>query len=384
MIYLDHAATTPLDPRVLDRMTPFLTDAFGNPNSLHSAGRRAREAMEDARALVADCIGASENEIVFTGCGSESNNLALRGVASARRTRGRHLIISGVEHPSVMATAEALEREGGEVTVLSVDSAGMVSAESVATALRQDTVLVSVMHASNEVGSIEPIEEIAEICRERRVYFHTDAVQTAGKLPIDLSHSSIDLLSLSGHKFYGPKGVGVLYIRSGTKVHAQITGGGQERSRRSGTENVAAVVGLAEALRLAVGAIEDEEDRESLLRDRLLAEIPLRVPDTLVSGHPTLRLPNHASFCFRGVEGEAVLLALDNAGIAGSAGSACSSGSLEPPHALLAMGIQRDYARGSLRLTIGRGTTEQDVDEVIARIPGIVAGIRELARPASV
>ncbi|HET6386372.1 MAG TPA: cysteine desulfurase family protein [Armatimonadota bacterium] len=384
MIYLDNAATTPLDPGVRAEMEVYFGEVFGNPNSIHAAGRQAREAVENARETVAACLGASPNEIIFTGGGSESNNLAIRGVASARRSRGRRIVVSAIEHPSVLETCHALEREGFELTIIPVDPTGLVDPAAVADAIESDTILVTVMHANNEVGTVESIAVIGDICRERNVYFHSDAVQTTGKLPIDVDALGVDLHSLSGHKIYGPKGVGALYIRSGTRLHAQITGGGQEKNRRSGTENVAGIVGLAAALKRSVDRLGSEAAAETALRDRLLTEIPERVPDTIVTGHPTRRLPNHASFCFRGVEGEAVLLALDQIGIAASAGSACSSGSLEPPHALLAMGVPPDYAHGSLRISLGRQNTSADVDAVIESLPPIVAKLRSLARPAPV
>lgn len=384
VIYLDNAATTPLDPGVRAEMEVYFGEVFGNPNSIHAAGRQAREAVENARETVAACLGASPNEIIFTGGGSESNNLAIRGVASARRSRGRRIVVSAIEHPSVLETCHALEREGFELTIIPVDPTGLVDPAAVADAIESDTILVTVMHANNEVGTVESIAVIGDICRERNVYFHSDAVQTTGKLPIDVDALGVDLHSLSGHKIYGPKGVGALYIRSGTRLHAQITGGGQEKNRRSGTENVAGIVGLAAALKRSVDRLGSEAAAETALRDRLLTEIPERVPDTIVTGHPTRRLPNHASFCFRGVEGEAVLLALDQIGIAASAGSACSSGSLEPPHALLAMGVPPDYAHGSLRISLGRQNTSADVDAVIESLPPIVAKLRSLARPAPV
>ena len=361
---------------------PFLTDVYGNPNSIHREGRRAREAVEEAREVVAACLGASPNEIVFTGGGSESNNLAIRGVVSARHSRGRHIVLSAVEHPSVLDTCRALERDGVELSVVEVDGDAVVDPERVARAIRPDTVLVCLMHANNEVGTIEPVEDVAGLCRERRVSFHVDAVQTAGKLPIDVAAMGADLLAISGHKFYGPKGAGVLYVRSGARVHAQITGGGQERDRRSGTENVAGIVGLAEALRLAVEAMDEESASESTLRDRLLSTIPALILETIVTGHPVHRLPGHASFCFHGVEGEAVLLALDQLGIAASAGSACSSGSQDPPHALRAMGIPDDYARGSVRLTLGRSNTAADVDRVLETLPRVVARLRAMGASA--
>ena len=407
MVYLDHAATTPLDPRVLRRMEPFFGEIYGNPNSIHSAGRQAREALEDARALVASLLGATPNEIVFTSGGSESNNLCVRGVASARRGRGRHIVVSAIEHPSVMATCEALQREGFDLTQLEVDRDGIVHPEAVAAAIRSDTILVSVMHSNNEIGTIQPIEAIARIARDRRVYCHTDAVQSVGKLPVHvgclgadllpvspapdtLSSTSVqavglgvDLMSFTAHKFYGPKGVGALYIRSGTRTHAQITGGGQEKNRRSGTENVAGIVGLAEALRLAIELVPEASAAQIAMRDRLIDQIPIRIPDAMLTGHPTLRLPNHASFCFRGVEGEALLLSLDKEGFAASAGSACSAGSLDPPYVLQVLGVPRDYARGSLRLSVGRTTTMADIERLLNVLPVVVNRLRSIGLHAA-
>ncbi len=382
-IYLDHAATTPLDPEVRTAMEPYLTEAFGNPSSSHRWGRAARAAVDEARERVAQVLGADPREIVFTAGGTEADNLALRGVAwAARRAgRGRHLIVSAVEHHAVLHTAEELAADGFEVTVLPVDEEGFVDPDRVLEALRTDTVLVSLIYANNEIGTIQPIAEIGRVLRARGIPFHTDAVQAAGHLPLRVDELGVDLLSLSGHKFYGPKGVGVLYVRHGTPILPQITGGGQERGLRSGTENVAGIVGLAAALEKAERLRESEARRLRPLRDRLLEEIPRRIPGTRITGPRggDRRLPHHASFVFDGVAGDSLVLLLDREGIAASSGSACSAGVLEPSHVVLALGVPPEQAVGSLRLTLGRGTTPEQIDRVLEVLPRAVARIRELA-----
>ncbi len=382
-IYLDHAATTPLDPEVRTAMEPYLTEAFGNPSSSHRWGRAARAAVDEARERVAQVLGADPREIVFTAGGTEADNLALRGVAwAARRAgRGRHLIVSAVEHHAVLHTAEELAADGFEVTVLPVDEEGFVDPDRVLEALRTDTVLVSLIYANNEIGTIQPIAEIGRVLRARGIPFHTDAVQAAGHLPLRVDELGVDLLSLSGHKFYGPKGVGVLYVRHGTPILPQITGGGQERGLRSGTENVAGIVGLAAALEKAERLRESEARRLRPLRDRLLEEIPRRIPGTRITGPwgGDRRLPHHASFVFDGVAGDSLVLLLDREGIAASSGSACSAGVLEPSHVVLALGVPPEQAVGSLRLTLGRGTTPEQIDRVLEVLPRAVARIRELA-----
>jgi cysteine desulfurase len=328
-------------------------------------------------------LGVSPNEIVFTSGGTESNNLALRGVMSARRSQGRRVVVSALEHPSVLATAEALQRDGCEVANVPVDSTGTVDPGQIEASIVPGTVLVSVLHASNEVGTVQPIAEIGATCRKHGVYFHTDAVQTAGKLPLCReSLEMIDLLSLSGHKFYGPRGTGVLFVRSRprVKMDAQVTGGGQEKNRRAGTENVAGIVGLAEALRLSVEHSQDDAMRETMLRTQLVETILYSVPDVILTGHPSNRIPGHASFCFRGVEGEAVLLALDAEGFVVSSGSACSAGTLEPPHALRAMGIPDDYARGSVRITVGRSNTTEEIALLCEAVPQVIGRLRSLRK----
>ncbi|MBC7235581.1 MAG: cysteine desulfurase NifS [Chloroflexi bacterium] len=393
-IYLDHAATTAVDPRVLEAMLPFLQDKYGNPSSVYRFAGQAKEALEAARRTVADILGCRPGEIVFTSCGTESDNLAIRGVAWASRERGRHIITTPIEHHAVEATCHQLaEHFGYHITEVPVDRYGLVDPDDVARAIRDDTVLITVIYANNEVGTIEPIAEIGRIARERGIPFHTDAVQAGGSLDLDVDRLQVDLMSLSGHKFYAPKGVGVLYVREGTPLLPVQTGGGQEGRRRAGTENVAYIVGLAKALALAHEQREAEAERLTILRDRLIAGVLSSIPDAHLTGHPTKRLPNHASFVFEGVDGEAILLQLDLAGVAASSGSACASGDPEPSHVLTAMGIERRLALGSLRLTLGRENTAQDIVDVLAILPEIIHKLRalspfyapsskEMARPA--
>lgn len=380
-IYLDHSATTPVDPRVLEAMLPYFTEVYGNSASIHRFGRAAAKALEESRRAVAAILGCHPTEIVFTGSGTESDNLALRGVAFAQRRagRGNHLIVSSVEHHAVLNTARQLEEVFGfEVTYLPVDELGMVDPDAVGRAIRKDTVLISVMYANNEVGTIQPIAEIARIARAKGVPFHTDAVQAGGMLDLDVNRLGVDLMTLSAHKFYGPKGVGLLYIRQGTPYLSPLTGGGHERGRRAGTVNVAGIVGLATALRLAQEARESENARLRRLRDRLIRGILERVPDARLTGHPTERLPHHASFVFKGINGEELLLALDVEGIAASTGSACTSGRPEPSEVLGAMGLPHEWAVGSLRLTLGKANTDEDVDAVLEILPRAVARLRQM------
>lgn len=380
-IYMDHSATTPVDPRVVEAMLPYFTEIYGNSASIHRFGRAAAKALEESRRTVAAILGCHPTEIVFTGSGTESDNLALRGVAFAQRRagRGNHLIVSSVEHHAVLNTARQLEEVFGfEVTYLPVDEYGMVDPDAVGRAIRKDTILISVMYANNEVGTIQPIAEIARIARAKGIPFHTDAVQAGGMLDLDVRRLGVDLMTLSAHKFYGPKGVGVLYIRQGTPYLPAITGGGHERGRRAGTVNVAGIVGLATALRLAQEARESENARLRRLRDRLIQGVLERVPDARLTGHPTERLPHHASFVFKGINGEELLLALDVEGIAASTGSACTSGRPEPSEVLLAMGLPHEWAVGSLRLTLGKSNTEEDVDRVLEVLPQAVARLREM------
>jgi cysteine desulfurase len=379
-IYLDYAATTPLDPRVLEVMMPYMTEHFGNPNSIHSFGREARRAIDEAREKIAQLLNCQPSEIVFTSGGTESDNLALRGVAEAYRHKGNHIVTTAIEHHAVLRTCKALEDMGFFVTYLPVDEHGLVSPEQVAEAVNERTILVSVMHANNEIGTIEPIAEIVRAVKEKRpdTIVHTDAVQTVGHIPVDIQELGVDLLSFSAHKFYGPKGIGGLFVRKGVRLVPQITGGGQERNRRSGTENVAAIVGMAKALELAVEEMPTELPRLQALRDELITGVLSRIPETRLNGHPTLRLPHNANFSFRGIEGEALLLQLDLNGIAASSGSACSSGSLEPSHVLLALGLDYELAIGSLRITLGRFTTHEHILRLLDLLPKVVEKLRAL------
>jgi cysteine desulfurase len=378
-IYLDHAATTPVDPRVAAAMTAVYAESPGNPSSIHAEGRRARALADEARERVARAIGAEASEIVFTSGGTEADNLALRGTLRAMRAKGDHLVITAIEHHAVIDTARELEAEGARVSVVPVDGQGLVDPEDVRRAIGERTVLVSVMHANNEIGTIEPIAEIGAICRERGVPFHTDAVQTVGALDVDVRRLPVDLLSLNAHKFYGPKGTGALYVRAGTPFHAVQTGGGQERARRAGTENVAGLVGMGLALELAVAERATESPRGAALRDRLAAGIRERIPDVVFNGHPVRRLPNNVSICVRAVQGESLVVALDLAGIAVSSGAACTTGSLEPSHVLLAIGLTREVAQGSLRLTLGRSCTADEVDRVLEELVRVVSRLRAVS-----
>jgi len=379
-IYLDHAATTNLDSRVLETMLPYLGEVYGNPSSIHAFGRDAKKAIEEARANIAKELGASlPAEIIFTGSGSESDNLAIKGVAFAYREKGNHIITSAIEHHAVYDTCAALEKEGFEITYLPVDEAGMVSVESLVNALTPRTILVSIMHANNEVGTVQPLEKFAEILKERKILFHTDAVQTVGMIPVKVDELGVDLLTLTAHKFYGPKGVGALYVRKGVKLIPQIHGGAQERNRRAGTENVSGIVGMAKALQLANEERLVHQVHLTQLRDYLIESINAKIPQIRLNGHPTKRLPGNVNFCFRYIEGEALLLNLDLKGIAASSGSACTSGSLEPSHVLLAMGLTHEIAHGSLRLSLGRATTKVQLDYVIEVLPEIVSKLRAMS-----
>jgi cysteine desulfurase len=383
-IYLDHAATTPTDPRVVERMLPYFSDLFGNPSSIYGLGRTSLEAIDEAHDAVARALGRRPTEIVFTGGGSEADNLAIKGVMRAKRRRGNHLITSAVEHHATLHTCQQLEQEGYRVTYLPVDRYGMVDPAIVRAAITEETALVTIMYANNEVGTLQPIAEIGEICHEQRVMFHTDAVQAVGLEDLRPALRHVDLLSLSAHKFYGPKGVGALFVRQGARIQPQILGGSQERNRRAGTENVPGVVGAAYALTLAAEQREAESARLVALRDRLITGV-LAIPGARLTGHPTRRLPNSASFVIAGVEGESLLLNLDLAGVCASSGSACTSGDIEPSHVLTAMGYSPSEARGSLRLTLGHSNDDTDVDALLERLPGIVERLRGLStRPDTV
>ena len=376
-VYLDHAATTPVDPEVAEAMARVYREVPGNPSSISAEGRAARALVDDAREQVAAAIGAAPSEIVFTSGGTEADNLALRGALAARADQVDGLVTSAIEHHAVLDTARDLaEHAHVRLTVVGVDGDGRVAPSDVASAVDDRTALVSVMHANNEIGTLQPIAEIGAICHERGVLFHSDAVQSVGALAFDVRRIPIDLVSLNAHKFYGPKGVGALYVRKGTRVATLQTGGGQEKGRRTGTENVAGIVGLGIAMRIAVERREAESARQSALRDRVIAGVRARVPGTMVTGHLVERLPNNASFVFPGADGASLVMALDLAGFAVSSGSACTSGDTEPSHVLLAIGLDRDVARGSVRVSIGRGTSEADVDAFIATLPEIVSRVR--------
>jgi cysteine desulfurase len=379
-IYLDHAATTPVDGRVLAAMQPYWSDVFGNTSSGHAMGRAAHQALDAARRTVAQVLCCRPDEITFTGGGTESDNLAIRGAAFAARQagRGKHLITIPIEHHAVGATFDQLrELYGFDVTRGDVDEFGLVDVDAIGRAIRSDTVLISVMYANNEVGTVQPIAAIGALARSKGIAFHTDAVQAAGQLTLNVDRLNVDLLALSAHKFYGPKGVGVLYVRSGTELIPALTGGGHERGRRPGTVNVAEAVGLATALELAQARRENENVRVSALRDALVAGVIERVPEVQLTGHPTRRLPNSASFAVRGVAGELLLAALDLEGICVSTGSACMTGEAEPSHVLTSLGLPREWALGSLRMTLGHLTMPEDIATVLEVLPGVVARLRK-------
>lgn len=378
-IYLDNAATTQMKPEVLEAILPFMIDKFGNPSSIHSFGRETRSVIDRAREKVAELIGARDQEIIFTSGGSESDNLALLGMAFALKNKGRHIITSSIEHHAVYDTCKFLKSSGFEVTYLPVDSDGIVRVDEFKRVLRDDTILVSIMHANNEVGVIQPIQEIGEITKEKGILFHTDAVQTVGNIPVNVKELNVDLLSMSAHKFYGPKGVGALYVRRGIKLVPHIHGGAQEKNRRAGTENVAGIVGLAKALELAVSDFDNEIPRISALRDKLISGIEAKIDGVKLNGHRTKRLPGNVNFSFQYIEGESILLNLDLNGIAASSGSACTSGSLEPSHVLLAMGLSHEIAHGSVRFTLGHFNTDEDVNYVLHVLPGIIQKLREMS-----
>jgi len=378
MIYLDHAATTPMRPEVLEAMHPYFLEHFGNPSSLHSYGLNARAAVERAREHVASAIGATPQEIVFTSGGTESDNLALRGVLQSGRNNKDHIITSAIEHPAILETCKFIEQLGHEVTFVPVDREGRVNPAAVEDAIRKNTRLISIMHANNEIGSIQPIAKIGAIAASLGIYMHTDAVQSVGKIPVNVNELHVDMLSISSHKIYGPKGVGCLYVRKGTKLKPLIFGGGHERGLRSGTENVSGIVGLGEAIRLAIEDFTDNA-RIKKLRDALIDAVLREIPSTQLNGGKEHRLPNNANFSFSYIEGESLLLRLNAKGIAGSTGSACSSKKLEPSHVLLAIGLDPVDAHGSLRLTLGRDTTNADVRYVLEELPGIVEDLRKMS-----
>jgi cysteine desulfurase len=378
-VYLDYAATTPVHPEVILAMTPYFAEIWGNPSSIHACGLEARSAIEEARDKIAGLIGAHKDEIFFTSGGTEADNWALQGIASANRARGNHIITSSIEHHAVFETCKHLEEQGFSITYLPVDRYGMVNPDEVKKAITSKTILISIMHANNEVGSIQPIPEIGKVAKTAGVYFHTDAVQTVGHIPVDVNKLGVDMLSISAHKLYGPKGIGALYIRAGTDIQPLIYGGGQEKQMRAGTENVPGIVGFGKVVELAQEEMDDEARRISQLRDTLLKNIMKNVEHTYLNGHPTKRLPNNANVSFAFVEGEAICLNLDLAGICAATGSACSSMSMEASHVLLAMGLSPELARSSLRFSFGKWSTEEDVKYVLEKLPAAVSRLRSIS-----
>lgn len=379
-IYLDHSATTPVDPEVAALMMTYYTEKYGNPSSVHSFGREAKQALEEARRQVAALIGATPQEVTFTSGGTEADNLAIFGTAEAMRKKGKHIITSAIEHHAVLETCQFLEKNGFELTVIPVDSEGIVSVEEIRKAVRPDTILISVMHANNEVGAIQPIAEIGQLAKELGVTFHVDAVQSLGKLPINVKEMNIDLLTVSSHKIYGPKGVGALYIRKGVRIVPRAHGGGQEKKRRSGTENTPGIIGFGKACELAGQRMADDAEQQKKLRDKLMNGILERIEYVKVNGpQGEKRLPNNVNVSIRFVEGESLLLSLDMLGIAASSGSACTSGSLDPSHVLLAMGLVHEIAHGSLRFSLGHQNTEEEIDYVLEQLPKIVDRLRMMS-----
>ncbi|MBE7024295.1 MAG: cysteine desulfurase NifS [Ruminococcaceae bacterium] len=378
-IYVDHSATTPLKPEVLDAMLPYFTEYFGNASTVYAEGRETKKAVNLAREQVAKAIGADVKEIFFTGSGTEADNWAIRGIAKALRHKGNHIITSSVEHHAVLHTCQELEKDGFEVTYLPVDEFGMVSPKDVENAIKDETILVTIMMANNEIGTIMPIEEIGRITKEKGVLLHTDAVQAIGMIEIDVNKMNIDLLSMTGHKFYGPKGSGALFVRKGVKIAPFITGGAQERNKRAGTENVAAIVGLGKAIELATADIASHTEKLKAMRDRLIDRILEEIPYTRLNGHRTERLASNSNISFEFIEGESLLLMLDMQGISASSGSACTSGSLDPSHVLLAIGLKHEIAHGSLRVSFGDSNTMEDVDRIVEALKTIVARLREMS-----
>lgn len=379
LIYVDNAATTPISKEVLDAMMPWLTEGYGNASSIYSKGREAGWALKDAREKIAAAFGALPSEIYFTSCGSESDNWAIKGAAAAMAKRGKkHIITSAFEHHAVLHSCEALEKEGFEVTYVPVHENGVVRVEDIEAAIRPDTGLVTIMYANNEIGTIQPIKEIGALCRERKIWFHTDAVQAVGHVPINVEEQNIDMLSLSGHKIHAQKGVGMLYIRRGISLPNLIDGGGQEKGKRAGTENVAAIVGLAKAVEIATANIEERAARTKVLRDKLIDSI-LKIERTRLNGDREKRLPGNVNISIEGIEGESLLLSLDMYGICASSGSACTSGSLDPSHVLLSIGLKHEVAHGSLRISLSDENTEEDVDKILEVLPEIVSRLRSMS-----
>jgi cysteine desulfurase len=378
-IYMDNSATTPVKKEVLDEMLPYFTEKYGNPSSIYSLGSESRVAAEKAREQVAKVLGADKKEIFFTAGGSEADNWAIKGIALKNKDKGNHIITTKIEHHAVLHTCEYLQKHGFDVTYLDVNEEGLIDIEDLKSAITDKTILISIMYANNEIGTIQPIKEIGEIAKERKIYFHTDAVQAIGNIRINVKELNIDLLSLSGHKFYGPKGVGALYIKQGTKIDNLITGGGQERTKRAGTENVPGIVGLGKAIEIAYENLEEKNEKLTNLREKLIAKIQENIKYVRLNGHRTKRLPGNVNFCFEFIEGESLLLSLDMEGIAGSSGSACTSGSLDPSHVLLAIGLPHEIAHGSLRLSLGVFNTEEEVDYVVEKLVDIVDRLRKMS-----
>ncbi|MEN6355689.1 MAG: cysteine desulfurase NifS [Armatimonadota bacterium] len=379
LIYLDHAATTPVDPEVLDTMLPYLKDKFGSASTLYSIGREAREAVETAREQVAELINAQPEEVYFTSGGSESDNWAIFGVASAKAKKGKHIITSKIEHHAVLESCHTLEKQGYSVTYLEVDENGFVSVDDLKSAITDETILVTIMHANNEIGTIEPVEEIGKICREKGIHFHTDTVQTIGHIPVDVQAIGCDSLAISAHKLYGPKGIGAMYIRKGARVDRFMLGGGQENNRRAGTHNVPGIVALGKACELAKARMAEEAEYTTKLRDALIHGVESKIKDVRLNGDRIKRVPNNVNFSFTGVEGESMILLLDMQGICVSSGSACTSGSLDPSHVLMALGLKHEQAHGSLRLTLGNDNTMEQIDRVLEVLPGIIDRLRQMS-----
>jgi cysteine desulfurase len=377
-VYMDYAATTPVDPRVFEIMKPYFSKKFGNSMSLYYLGREAKDALEASREKVAGLMNADVNDVIFTGSATESDNMALKEIAFANKEKGKHIIVSAIEHHAVLDTAKWLQKQGFELTLLPVDKYGFVDLEKLESSIRKDTILVSIMHANNEIGTIEPVEEVGKICKEKEVYFHTDATQSFGKIPIDVKKMNIDLLTCNAHKMYGPKGVGALFIRNGIKIEPLLHGGGHEFGLRSSTVNTAGIVGFAAATDIAKKEMVTDAKRMTKLRDILIEKV-LKIENSHLNGHPKIRLPNNTNFWFSYIEGESLILHLDMKGVAASTGSACSSESLEPSHVLVAIGLKHEEAHGSLRLTIGKYTTKEEVDYVAEVLPGIVESLRKIS-----
>jgi len=378
-IYLDHAATTPVDERVFEKMKPYFSEIFGNPSSMYMTGQKARKALYHARMEIAEILGCSPEEVIFTSGGTESDNLAILGVAKALKHKGKHIITSTIEHPAVLETCKMLAKDGFEITYIEVDENGIIDAQKVKDAMREDTILVSIMYANNEIGTIQPIAKIGRACKKKGIYFHTDACQAAGSLELNVDKLHLNLMTINGSKIYGPKGVGALYVKTGTSIKAIMGGGQQERRLRPGTENVAGIIGLAEALKLAQAEREKESNRLTILRDRLINGILKTIPKTRLNGDRENRLPNNVNISFLDIEGESILLRLDMMGVSTSSGSACSSGSLDPSHVILALNQPFEVAHGSIRFSLGHSTTEEDINYVLDIMPKIVSDLRAIS-----